>query len=89
MITPDIINGLFELVGSVFVWINVHKIIQDKIVKGIYWPLSVFFAGWGIWNLYYYPFLEQWVSFGAGLLMATGNIAWVGMAYYYMKVRKA
>ena len=88
MITPDMVNGFFELIGSVFVWINVYKIYQDKEVKGIYWPLSIFFGAWGFWNLYYYPFLDQWVSFYAGIVMAFGNVAWVWLAYYYMRGKK-
>jgi hypothetical protein len=82
------INGFFELVGSVFVWINVYKIYIDKEVKGMYWPLSIFFGVWGFWNLYYYPFLDQWVSFWAGIVMAGGNVAWVWLAYYYMSYMK-
>jgi len=88
MSLQDLTNGLFELIGSIFVWINIYKIHQDKIVKGIYWPFSIFFAMWGFWNLYYYPFLDQWLSFWAGLVMATGNVVWVWMAYYYMSGTK-
>ena len=84
----DLVNGLFELIGSVLIWINVYKLYQDKIVKGIYWPVTFFWGIWGFWNLYYYPFLEQWLSFVGGLIMAIGNTAWVIMAYYYMIGRK-
>ena len=79
----DLVNGLFELVGSVLVWINVYKLYQDKEVKGVYWPITFFWGAWGLWNLYYYPFLDQWLSFVGGLIMAVGNTAWVVLAYYY------
>ena len=43
MIIQDLVNGLFELGGSLFVWANVYKLYMDKAVKGIYWPLTFFF----------------------------------------------
>lgn len=81
--TPDLINGLFELVGGALVWISVLALYRDKQVKGVYVPAWAFFAAWGMWNLYYYPALEQWWSFAGGMLIAAGNLTWVLMAVYY------
>lgn len=81
----DLINGAFESLGAVCCWINVAKIVRDKEVKGVYWPLTGFFATWGVWNLYYYhSLLQNWSVVGA-LLMCTGNGAWVWLAIRYRR----
>lgn len=77
----DLINAAFELVGAVIVWLNVLKLYRDREIKGIYWPTFAFFASWGLWNLFYYPSLEQWFSFFAGVVLTAGNIAWIAVAY--------
>ena len=84
---PDIINGLFELVGSYFTWMNAWILFKQKETKGVYWPTWLFFSVWGIWNLYYYPALGQSFSFYAGIVLVMGNIVWVGLAVYYKRTR--
>jgi len=78
--TPDLINGSIELVGAIFSWRNAWQLRLDREIRGVYWPTSLFFAAWGLWNLYYYPALGQWASFSAGLVLVAGNVAWVAMA---------
>ena len=78
--SQDWINGGFELIGAYFIWINAYMLHKDKEIKGVYWPAWAFFAVWGLWNLYYYPSLDQYVSFYAGIVLVSGNIVWVGMA---------
>lgn len=84
----DIINAAFELGTGFFCWMNVLQIMKDKDVKGISWTAMLFFTSVGFWNLYYYPALNQWVSFFGGLTVLTANIAWVSLAYYYIRKRK-
>jgi hypothetical protein len=72
----DALNGLFELFGAVFAWRNALQLYRDREIRGVYWPAWVFFTAWGLWNLYYYPSLGQWFSFGSGCLLVCGNIAW-------------
>ena len=79
----DHINAFFEIVGSVLVWFNVKQLIQDKKVMGISLSVSVFYCVWSLWSVYYYPNLDQWFSFGGGVLLAIGNIFWCSMAIYY------
>ena len=81
-ITPDLINGLIELAGAMFTWRNAWQLWKDREIRGVYWPMSLFFTVWGVWNLYYYPSLGQWVSLYAGILLSSGNVAWVAMAVY-------
>lgn len=79
----DLFNGLFEAVGAVFVWLDVRQLYRDKIVRGVYWPARVFFAAWGLWNLYYYPSLQQIWSFTGGIALVAGSIAWFALFTWY------
>ncbi len=87
--TPDYINALFQLIGSYFTWMNALILYQEKQLKGVYWPTWLFFSVWGGWNLFYYPSLDQMASFYAGILLVSGNIAWVVLAikYTYFRVK--
>ena len=78
--TPDIVNGLFELLGAYFTWMNAYRLWKDREIKGVYWPATAFFAAWGMWNLFYYPALGQWCSFCGGAVLVIGNMWWVVMA---------
>lgn len=79
----DIINGTFELIGAVVCWKNALVLYKEKVIKGVYWPATAFFSLWGIWNLIYYPSLNQWVSFLGGITLVGGNITWVILALKY------
>lgn len=82
-LTPDVINGLFEVVGSLFILLSVHKVWKDKSVKGVSWLHVSFFVGWGVWNLYFYPHLDQWWSFGGGIVLAGVQSLWLALLIYY------
>lgn len=81
--TADIINGLFEALAALVTWRNVVQLWRDKQVRGAYWPAWFFFTLWGVWNLFYYPFLGQWASFAGGVLLVTGNGVWTSLAIAY------
>lgn len=80
---PDIINGLFEAVGGIFVWMNCKRLYRDKEVRGVYVPATAVFTTWGFWNLFYYPHLGQMWSLAGGLVIFTGNCVWLALAVYY------
>ena len=83
----DLINGTFELISGLSQIVNIRKLIKDKEVKGIaIWPV-IFFISWGVWNLFYYPYLGQIISFIGGLLIVITNLIWLFLWYYY-KQRK-
>lgn len=84
----DTINGSYELIGGIFLLLNCIKLYRDKKVRGVMLSTATFFATWSWWNLYYYPSLNQWVSFCGGLLIAITNAAWVIMAIYYSRKEK-
>lgn len=81
--TPDLVNGAFEMLGGVLLWMNVRQIVRDKKVEGLWWPSTVFFCAWGLWNLYYYPALGQWWSFAGGLNIVVANATWLALWWFY------
>lgn len=82
---PDLINGLFEALGGLAIWANVKRIRRDKLVRGVDLRATLFFTSWGYWNLFYYPHLNQWISFAGGLMIVAGNTAWIYYAWRYRK----
>jgi hypothetical protein len=85
----DPINFVFELSGSIFTWANVHRVWKDKGYAGLYLPAVVVFASWGVWNLFYYPSLGQWMSFYAGCSLVLANISWFAIAVYYGPIERS
>lgn len=81
----DFCNGGFEFFAGILNWINVYRVYKDKEVKGYSIGVASFFAAWGFWNLYYYPFLNQWISFVGGMSISLSNLAWISLAIYYSK----
>lgn len=64
---------------------NVQAIVRDKKVRGVSSVAQWVFTSWGFWNLYYYPHLGQWLSFAGGIVIVSGNFAWVLLAWKYRK----
>lgn len=83
ILTPDLINGCFELFGGGINWLNVRQLKKDQKIRGVSKIPTVVFSAWGLWNLFYYPHLHQWLSFVGGLGIVCVNIAWVCYAWKY------
>ena len=79
----DNVNGLFEFLGALFILLNVRQILKDKQVLGVSILPTMIYTLWGFWNLYYYPYLNQWVSFFSGIGVVLGNLIWVILALKY------
>jgi len=85
---PDLINGSFELFGTLFILLNIITVHKDKKVNGVSWITTGYFTLWGIWNLYYYPHLGQWASLIGGIGIAITNTIWLGQLIYYSKIQE-
>lgn len=81
--TPDVVNGLFEFLGSFFIGFSIYKIHHEKKVAGVSWIHVIFWSFWGAWNLFYYPHLGQWWSFVGGIAVTATNTFYVGQLMYY------
>jgi uncharacterized membrane protein YfcA len=79
----DNINGVFEAVGGLFIFLNVLKLHKDKKVRGVSWVSIVFFTLWGYWNLIFYPAIGQMTSTLFAGLTALVNTAWLAQILYY------
>jgi hypothetical protein len=83
----DLINGLFEAIGAVFLFLNILALLKDKTVKGVSIPSTIYFTSWGIWNIYFYPSNGLWFSFAGGVLLVIMNITWVTLTFYFKNVK--
>lgn len=81
----DLANAAFELAGGLFIFNHCRVLYHDKQVKGVSIVSTVFFSTWGLWNLYYYPSLDQWISFAGGIVITFANLLWIAMMLYYSK----
>lgn len=81
----DNVNGLFELLGGLFIMLSCIKLYKDKKVRGVSVIAIIYFTLWGYWNIHYYPHLGQWVSFAGGLCVVTVNTIWLAMMIYYIR----
>lgn len=79
----DLINALFTTLGALFILNHCRVLYQAKTLRGVSILSTAFFAGWGIWNLYYYPALGQWLSFAGGIAIVAANVLLVGMMIHY------
>jgi hypothetical protein len=84
-ITPDLFNGVYEGVGAVMLALNTRRLYVDKQVKGVSVVPLAFFGSWGLWNLYYYPALGQWLSFTGGAALVTVNLLNLALMMYYIR----
>lgn len=81
---PDLINGGFELGGALLTYAtSVRAIERDKKIMGFSPVPTAFFTAWGLWNLFFYPSLEQWASFVGGLAIVGVNIRYLYLIWKY------
>jgi hypothetical protein len=88
MNTPDLINGAFELAGAASLSLNVARLWRDRTIAGVHWASTVYFVGWGAWNLFYYPHLGQWASFAGGVAIMLANLVWLGSLAWVYRPRR-
>jgi hypothetical protein len=81
----DLINGSYEILGGFFILTSINKLHKEKQVHGVSWVHAGFFATWGYWNLYYYPYLGQTWSFIGGIGVVVTNTIWLIQLIYYSK----
>ena len=86
--TPDAINATFELAGGIFVGFSIWKLHKEQLVRGVSWIHVCFCFMWGGWNLFYYPYLGQWLSFLGGLLIVATNLIWFIQLIYYTHMER-
>lgn len=83
--TPDHINGCFELVAGLLLLLNIIRLHRDKKVRGVHVVPVAFMAIWGFWNLFFYPYVGAPWSFVGGIVVVAVNSIWVGQMIYWKK----
>ena len=82
---PDLINGILEILGGVFIFTNVFRIYRTKSSASFHWASALFFTSAGFWNIYYYPHLGQWFSFSGGVFIVLANVTYLFLVMRYWK----
>lgn len=82
--SADVINACFNVGGSLAIWSSIFKLYKDKLVRGIHWPMMIFFLSWSTWNIWFYAHFQQWVSVAAGFLMFTSEAVYISSIFYYI-----
>ena len=83
---PDMINGLFELLGGAFVLNHCRVLHRARCSAGISLLSTAFFSLWGLWNLYYYPHLGQWMSTAGGVFITLANMLWIHLIIVHRRI---
>lgn len=83
MSVPDTVNGAFELAGGLFILQSILRLHREKIVRGVSWVHVGFFSTWGVWNLFYYPYLGQWMSYAGSIGIVAANTYWLLQILHY------
>lgn len=86
---PDIINCAFEFSAGMLLWLNVYRLAKDKQVHGVHVAPVAIFALWGYWNLIFYPVVNAWLSFFAGILVVLANTSWLIQIVYYWRRQRS
>lgn len=81
--SPDLINGAFEGMASLFILNHCRVLVIDKSVRGVSVLSCAFFTLWGFWNLYFYPAVGQAWSFWGGVLVVLANTIYVLLLVYF------
>jgi hypothetical protein len=84
----DLINCLYEFVIGILIINNCRVLYHDKSVAGVSIVSTIIFATSGVWNLYYYPSLNQWASFIGDIFIISSNILYIVLLIKYTKKAK-
>lgn len=82
---PDMVNGAFEAAAGFAVLNHCFALYRDKEARGLSVASVAFFAAWGVWNLFYYPHLDQFWSFAGGVFITLANAIYVAMLMHYLR----
>jgi hypothetical protein len=85
VIWPDMVNGLLELAGAAFIAPSIMRARRTRSTGGAHWVHPLFFAGWGFWNLFYYPSLEQPFSTVGAVFVLVANLFWLHYLWLYWR----
>lgn len=86
---PDMVNAGFEAGAGLAVLAHCATLYRDKEARGLSIPAVIFFTGWGLWNMYYYPHLGQFWSLAGGIFVTLANLIYLALLVAYSHHRLA
>jgi hypothetical protein len=82
ILTDDQVNSLFQLGAMISVLNHCRLMWRSKEANGVSILSTLFFASWGLWNLWFYTSLKQPWSFYASVGAMFANSFWVFSIWY-------
>jgi hypothetical protein len=79
----DQANACLEMGGAFLRTLDCIKLFQDKRFSGGHLGTALYFLGWGVFNVFFYPSLNQVWSFWAAIALMAMNGLWFVMAVHY------
>lgn len=79
----DFVNGLWELAGALCLSLSCLKAWRAKSMQGVSGWTVLFFFGWGLWNVYFYPSQGLNWSFAGGVALCSMNGLWAYLWWRY------
>lgn len=86
-LTMDQANAALEMGGAFLRTLDCIKLFQHKRFVGGHLGTALYFLLWGVFNVFFYPSLNQVWSFWAALALMVINGLWFVMAVYYNHFR--
>ena len=75
--------GLIQVASAGFLSISVWQLFKAKMVRGVSAITVAFWVSWGLWDLYYFPHLGQWLAFWGGVCVTLMNSLYVFLICLY------
>ena len=82
-VDPDITQALWEGGSAILCLKNVAAIRKSRAIAGVHWLPTAYFAGWGVYNLWFYTALHLPYAYWAGLAITIVNAVWLGHVGLY------
>lgn len=82
---PDLVNGIFGVLGGLFIALSIAKLYQEKTVRGVSIVYVAFFTTWSWYQVYFFTTVNFWWSWAGAVGMMTANAIWLCQMVYYSR----
>jgi len=79
----DHITAVFSVVGTIVIARSALLLARQKSVRGVSLWQAVFFATWGVWNLFFYDAIGLYWSWYGAVGIAVTNCTWTAMLCWF------
>jgi hypothetical protein len=85
----NLVNAIFETLGSIFGWLSVLKLARSKTVSGVFAPSFAVSAAWAVAAIPYYWVHEDKASASICVTRALAYIVWTVLwCHFSLQPRK-